>query len=110
MDKLALNELSASALAVATLGIVDLGFWQMAHGHLNASASVMKPRHLADSLLALATTQNRPISLLESLQDRLKLVAEMSEPEEAMTCTWALTTADFPCKHLASAAAACPFI
>jgi len=70
-------------MGIATLGVVDLGIWQGAHGHLNTKVPLMKPRHLADTLLALATTQNQPISLLESLQDRLKLVAEMAEPEEA---------------------------
>jgi len=89
LDQLSLNELSASALACAMLGVKDMRYWQMTHQVLLSNVQHMMPRHLADTLVATATTQLFPITLLEELQGRLGAVEEIFT-EEALSCAWAL--------------------
>lgn len=90
IDQLNLNELSASALAVATLGLEDQRFWHRLNGELLANAGRLGPRHIADALLALATSQLCPIALLEELHAQAALQVGAFEPEEAVVAAWAL--------------------
>jgi len=90
IERLSPRELSATALAVATLGHESSRFWQAAHGALLAKLEDLAPRHVADALLALATTQLCPISLLEGLQGRLPGMVHRMDPDEALVSAWAL--------------------
>lgn len=90
MDKLNAREASAAALAAATLGTSASLFWQRAHGVLLDLVPTMAPRHIADTLLALATTQLCPITLLEALQQQLHSTAWKMDFDEAITTAWAL--------------------
>ncbi|CAE7458654.1 unnamed protein product [Symbiodinium natans] len=60
------------------------------HGALNAACSALPPRSVADVLLALATHQLCPITLLEELQACLPRVAAEMQPDEALTASWSL--------------------
>eukprot|EP00930_Biecheleria_cincta_P060127 TRINITY_DN45809_c0_g1_i1.p1 TRINITY_DN45809_c0_g1~~TRINITY_DN45809_c0_g1_i1.p1 ORF type:complete len:475 (-),score=109.66 TRINITY_DN45809_c0_g1_i1:406-1638(-) len=84
------RELSACALAAATLGFDSQTFWQQMHGALIRSAPELAPRHMADTLLTLATHQLCPISLLEELMAQLPKVAGKMEPDEALTTAWSM--------------------
>eukprot|EP00928_Gymnodinium_smaydae_P030806 TRINITY_DN22798_c0_g1_i1.p1 TRINITY_DN22798_c0_g1~~TRINITY_DN22798_c0_g1_i1.p1 ORF type:complete len:496 (+),score=79.37 TRINITY_DN22798_c0_g1_i1:56-1543(+) len=90
LSDLRLNELSASALAAATLGVESARFWQMMHGALLQRIDDFSGHHLADVLLALATAQRLPIALLEACQDRLRGICRDMSPSEALTAAWAL--------------------
>jgi len=91
LEHLGPKELSACALAAATLGVDELPFWQTLHAALLGCVEKLMPRHVADTLLALATTQLCPIALLEALQTRLTNVARLMEFDEALTCAWAMS-------------------
>jgi len=91
LEHLGPKELSACALAAATLGVDELVFWQNLHATLLECVEQLAPRHVADALLSLATTQLCPIALLEALQARLADVARNMEFDEALTCAWAMS-------------------
>lgn len=91
LEHLGPKELSACALAAATLGVDELAFWQNLHAALLGCVEQLMPRHVADTLLALATTQLCPIALLEALQTQLTNVARLMEFDEALTCAWAMS-------------------
>lgn len=95
LDALSLNELSAAALAAATLGVEELRFWQLLHGELLSRMELMQPRHLADATLALATTQLCPIVLLDALEGRVRAQAGAFDVEDAITTAWALCALRF---------------
>merc|ERR1712061_88336 len=80
------RELSACALAVATLGITDPKFWHQVCAAILTCIDKLAPRHVADTLLALATTQHCPIALMEALQSRVLQVMSTMEADEALTC------------------------
>jgi len=101
LDELSPRELSASALAAATLGIRAQTFWQRLHGALLARINELEPKHIADATLAVATNRLLPIFLLEAIQDRLPHVVGQMEPDEALTTVWALASLQiFPPKQL----------
>jgi len=91
LEHLGPKELSACALAAATLGVDELAFWQKLHAALLGCVEQLMPRHVADTLLALATTQLCPIALLEALQAQLTNAARLMEFDEALTCAWAMS-------------------
>eukprot|EP00927_Polykrikos_kofoidii_P065240 TRINITY_DN61022_c0_g1_i1.p1 TRINITY_DN61022_c0_g1~~TRINITY_DN61022_c0_g1_i1.p1 ORF type:complete len:588 (-),score=119.79 TRINITY_DN61022_c0_g1_i1:192-1955(-) len=87
------NQLSAVALAAATLGINNEAFWQAAHAALLTRIGSLGPRHIADTLLALATTQRCPIFLMEELQARLRVpgfLDDVDGADEALALAWSL--------------------
>lgn len=90
VERLSSRELSAAALATATLAVGGQPYWQRIHGELLARASGLEPKHLADTLLALATTRLCPINLLVALQDRLPHLLGAMEAPEALTSLWAM--------------------
>ncbi|CAE8621575.1 unnamed protein product [Polarella glacialis] len=90
LERMNPRELTACALAAATLGYEGSIFWQQVHGALLGCVRQLTPRHMADTLLALATHQLCPISLMEELQAQLPRVIDSMEPEEALTCGWAM--------------------
>jgi len=95
------RELSASALAAATLGVDNPTFWHRIHGELSQRANELAPRHVADALLTVATNGLLPISLLESLQDRLPNVVTLMSPDAALTAVWSLAALRmFPTKQV----------
>lgn len=83
------REASAITVAAATLGYDDTIFWQQVHGALLNLVKDFRPKHMADTLLALATHQRCPITLLEELQTKLSTMYFM-EADEALTCAWSL--------------------
>lgn len=87
-----LTEATTSALALATLGTDCRQFWIIAHGLLRQRVEEMTPKHFTDALLALATTQLCPVMLLEELRGHLHVaLSDGMEPDEALTCAWALS-------------------
>lgn len=89
-NSLGVRELSAAALAVATLGVGEQIFWHEAHGALLGRLDEMSPRNLTDVLMALASSHLAPITLMESLLARLALKAKHMDWEESIVCLWAL--------------------
>lgn len=91
LGSLAPAHLASAALAAATLGHVQNSiFWQQMHGALNAACAKLAPHSVADVLLALATHQLCPVTLLEELRSLLPRVAPEMQPDEALTAAWSL--------------------